>query len=152
MILQRLLFNTKINNSDVDYIVPERSRGVSKEVIFHLYGIHDKITIEREAQHKVLVIKIYHNNSVAFNVLEFMGDMLNKYENIRFSGYCASHKNGAAERTIKTVVTMERNMLMHAQLGCHKDIIYTDIWPMEMDYDVWVYNCIPDIQSVLSAI
>ena len=80
----------------------------------------------------MLVIKIYHNNSGAFNVLEFMEDMLNKYENIRFSGYCASHKNGAAERTTKKVVNMARTMLTHAMIIGLKDTLYNDIFPMVM--------------------
>ena len=41
---------------------------------------------------------------------------------------------------------------MRAALRCPEDTLSTDIWPMAMDYAVWVYNRIPDIQSVLSAI
>ena len=45
-----------------------------------------------------------------------------------------------------------RTMLMHAALRCPEETLSTDIWPMEMDYAVWVYNRTPDMQSVLSAI
>ena len=41
---------------------------------------------------------------------------------------------------------------MHAVLRCPEDTFSTDLWPMVMDYAVWVYNWNPDIQSVLSAI
>ena len=41
---------------------------------------------------------------------------------------------------------------MHAALRCPDDTFSTDLWPMAMDYDVWVYNLIPDMQSGLSAI
>ena len=41
---------------------------------------------------------------------------------------------------------------MHTALKCPEDTISTDILPMVMDYYVWVYNQIPDMQSVLSAI
>ena len=64
----------------------------------------------------------------------------------------ASHQNGSAERSIKTVVTMARTMLMHAALICPEDTLSTDIWPMAMYYAVWVYNRTPDMQSGLSAI
>ena len=47
---------------------------------------------------------------------------------------------------------MARTMLMHAALRCPEDTLSTDLWPMTMDYDVWVYNRTPDMQSVLSAI
>ena len=59
---------------------------------------------------------------------------------------------GAAERAIKTVVTMERAMLMRAALRYPEDTLSTDLWPMAMYYAVWVYNWIPDMQSGLSAI
>ena len=61
-------------------------------------------------------------------------------------------KNGAAERAIKTVVTMARTMLMHAALRRPEDTFSTDICPMAMYYAVWVYNWTPDMQSGLSAI
>ena len=32
------------------------------------------------------------------------------------------------------------------------DVLRINIWPMEMDYAVWVYNRIPDMQSGLPAI
>ena len=47
---------------------------------------------------------------------------------------------------------MSRTMFMHAALRCPEDTLYTDLWPMAMDYDVWVYNRTPDMQSGLSAI
>ena len=40
---------------------------------------------------------------------------------------------------------------MHAALRCPEDTLSTDIWPMVMDYSVWVYNWIPDMHSGLSA-
>ena len=50
------------------------------------------------------------------------------------------------------VFTMARAILIHATLRCPEDTFSTDIWPMAMDYSVWVYNRIPDMQSGLSAI
>ena len=76
-----------------------------------------------------------------------MEELLKKQQKIRFNGAGASHKNGAAERAIKTVVTMSRTMVMHAALRCPEDTFSTDIWPTAMDYAVWVYNRIPDMQS-----
>ena len=71
-----------------------------------------KLTFEREAQSQGVVIKEYHTDDGIFNSSEFMEELLKKQKNIRFSGDGTSHQNGAAERAIKTVVTMERNMLM----------------------------------------
>ena len=71
--------------------------------------------------------------------------MLKNQQNITLSGAGASHQNGAAERAIKTVVTMARTMLMHAELGCPEDILSTDLCQMAINYAVWVYNRTPDM-------
>ena len=111
-----------------------------------------KLTFEREAQSQGVVIKGYHTDNEIFNTSEFMDYLLKKQQKIRFSLAGASHQNGAAESTIKTVVSMAGTMLMHAVLGFPEDIFFTDLWTMAMDYAVWVYNCIPDMQSGLFAI
>ena len=77
---------------------------------------------------------------------------MKKQQNIWLGGAGASHQNGAAECAIKTVVTMESTMFMHAALICPDETFYNDLWPMAMDYAVWVYNQIPDTKSGLSNI
>ena len=47
---------------------------------------------------------------------------------------------------------MASTMLIHAALRYLEDTLSTDLWPMEMDYYVWVYNRIPYILSGFSAI
>ena len=81
-----------------------------------------------------------------------MEDLLKNQQKIRFSGPSNSYQNWAADPTIKTAVTMARTMLMHAALRCPEDSFSTDIWLMEIDYDVWIYNRIPDMHSRLSDI
>ena len=98
------------------------------------------------------MIKGYHTDNGIFNASEFMEEMLKQQQKIKFSGAGASHQNGAAERAIKTVFTMARTMLMYSALRCPEDALSTDIWPMTVDYAVWVYNCTPDMHSGLSAI
>ena len=41
---------------------------------------------------------------------------------------------------------------MHADLIFPDNTFYTDIWLMNMDYSVWIFNWIPDMHSSLSAI
>ena len=84
------------------------------------------------------MIKGYQTDNGVFNCSEFMEDLLKKHQNIKFSGYGASHKNGAADRVINTVVIMSRTMLMHAAIRCPEDTLSTDIWSMAMYYSVWV--------------
>ena len=81
-----------------------------------------------------------------------MEELLKKQQKIMFSGAGASHQNGSVEISIKMLVTMASTMLMHAALRCPDDILSTDLWPMAIDYDIWVYNWIPDIQYGLSTI
>ena len=65
-----------------------------------------------------------------------MEGLLNKQQNIRFSGAGASHQNGAAERAVKTEFNMENIQVMHASLRCPEETLTTDIWTMEIDYAV----------------
>ena len=92
-----------------------------------------------------MVIKVSYTYNGVFNDSEFMKEMLKKQQQISFSGNRASHKNGAEERATKTVVTMERTMLIHVVLRCPEDKFSTDLWPMAMDYAVWVYNRTTDM-------
>ena len=55
-----------------------------------------------------------------------MEDLFNNQQKIRFSGAGASNQNGAEERTINIVVTMESAVLMQAGMICHKDTLSTD--------------------------
>ena len=76
-------------------------------------------------------------------------DLLKNQKKIKFSGAGASHQNGEAECAIKTILTMSRTTLMHADLRCPEYTLYTDLWPIVMDYAVWIYNWIPGMQSGL---
>ena len=57
-----------------------------------------------------------------------MEELLKKHNKKRFSGDGASNQNGATESTIKMVVTMARNILMHAALRCTKDTVSTGFY------------------------
>ena len=111
-----------------------------------------KLTFDRDDKSQGVVIKGYHTDNGIFNSSEFMEELLNNQQKIRFIGSGASHQNGAADCAIEMVVTMASTMLMHAALRCPEDTLSTDLWPMSMDYDVWVYNRTPDIQSGFSDI
>ena len=66
----------------------------------------EKLAFERGVQSQGFIIKGCHTDICISDDSEFMGGLLKKKQNIRFSGAGASHQNGAAERAIKTVVTM----------------------------------------------
>ena len=101
---------------------------INHQVAIHANAtVKEKLTFERETKSLGLVIKGYHTNNGIFNASKFMEELLKKHQKISFSGAGASHQNGTAERSIKTVFTMSRTMLMHAALRCPEDIFYTDL-------------------------
>ena len=114
--------------------------------------VKEKITFYREAQSQGVTTKRWKTANGVFNASYFMETLLKKQQNIRFSGAGASYKNGEAEHVINAVVTMTRTMLMHAALWFFEGTVSTDVWPMEMEYTVWVYNQIPYMQYRLPAI
>ena len=99
-----------------------------------------KITFDREDKSQGVMINVYHTENGIFNNSNFMEELLNNQQKIRFSGASASHQNGASERAIKTVVTMESDMLMQAWMICHKDTFSIDFgqrkWTMLYGYKV----------------
>ena len=114
--------------------------------------VKEKPTFNSEAKSQGVEIKGYHTDNGIFNASYFIEELFKKQQKIRFSGSGASHQNGAAEHAINKVFTKARNMLMHAAIICPEETLSTDILTMTMDYSVWVYNRIPDMQSGLSAI
>ena len=74
-----------------------------------------------------------------------MEELLKNQKKISFSGAGASHKNGAEDRAIKILVTMEIIMLMHAALRSTKDTFSTYLFPMKIYYAVCIYSQIPVI-------
>ena len=89
--------------------------------------IKEKLIFEREDKSQVVVIKGYHTDNGIFNVSEFMDNLLKNQKKIKFSVAGASHQNGEEEHDINTVVTISRNMLMHAELRCPEDIFSIDL-------------------------
>ena len=86
----------------------------------------EKLTFEMEDKSQGVMINIYHTDNGIFNTSKFMEKLLNKQQKISFSGASASHQNGSAERTTKTVVTMESAILIQAWMICHKGKLSID--------------------------
>ena len=67
---------------------------------------------------------------------------------IDYSGVGAQHQNGIAERNIKTIATWARANMLHAAYHWPQ---YATIrlWPMAINYAVWVFNHLPRIDTGL---
>eukprot|EP00980_Cylindrotheca_fusiformis_P019967 scaffold7036_cov69-Cylindrotheca_fusiformis.AAC.1 len=70
-------------------------------------------------------------------------------QGLTVSGVGAHHQNGIAERSIRTVVTKARTMLLHAQLRWPEQTSI-DLWPMAMQHASFLNNVIPKIRDGLS--
>ena len=64
------------------------------------------LTFEGEGKSQGLMINVYHTYNGIINTSNYMEELLNNQQNIRFSGGSSSYQNGEAERNIKTVFTM----------------------------------------------
>ena len=84
------------------------------------------------------MIKGYHTDNDIFRATEFMEELLKNQQKIRFSESGTLHQNGTSEHAIKMLVTMTNTMLMHTDIICLKDTMSNNLFPMSMDYDVWV--------------
>lgn len=63
-------------------------------------------------------------------------------QTITFSGVGAHHQNGIAERAIQTISNMARANMVHATLHW-PDHSFISLWPLVMNYAIWIYNQIP---------
>jgi hypothetical protein len=111
--------------------------------------IKAKIGFEREAFHDGVKIQAYHSDNGVFTSKSFLEELVRTNQTIRFSGAGAGHQGGVAERSIRTIVTMARTMMLHAALR-HGGAIKPEYWPQCMDYAVWLYNNTPRMATGVS--
>ena len=64
-----------------------------------------------------------------------------------FCGVNAHHKNGVAERAIRTVSDCARALMLHAALHWDHEVT-SELWPMTVDYDTYLYNHIPNEKGI----
>ena len=79
-----------------------------------------------------------------------MAHLSSKGKTVTFSGFGTAYQNAVAERAIETVVYMARTMMIHAAMRSPENTITSDLWPMAMEYAVWIYNHLPKSDTGLS--
>eukprot|EP00804_Cyclotella_cryptica_P029108 CCRYP_005282-RA/>CCRYP_005282-RA protein AED:0.23 eAED:0.21 QI:0/0/0/0.75/0/0/4/0/1154 len=104
--------------------------------------IRGKLLLEREAADVGVAIKGYHTDNGVFSSAAFRSHCDDLGQSLRFSGVGAHHQNGVAERAIQTVTNMARANMPHATLHW-PDRSFIDLWPLAMNYAVWVFNKLP---------
>ena len=60
-----------------------------------------------------------------------------------FSGVGAHHQNGVAERSIRTVTSWARTMMLHAVLHWPEHAHALSLWPFALQHALWLWNHFP---------
>ncbi len=68
---------------------------------------------------------------------------------IKFAGSSAHHTNGVAERSIRTIMSIARTMMLHAAVHWG-EMADATLWPMAVDHAVYLFNRVPDPTTGLS--
>jgi hypothetical protein len=87
-------------------------------------------------------VKTYHTDNGVFTSKEFMAELFEKGQGIRYCGVSAHFQNGVAENAIKNVTTRARTMMIHAALRW-PDCTDRDLWPLAMSHAVYLHNVAP---------
>jgi GAG-pre-integrase domain/Zinc knuckle len=118
--------------------------------IFINFHVHQNVQETLEAKYRFekhlfdygLFVQSYHTDNGIFSAKLFINEIENHLQKIRFSGPGAHHQNGIAERSIGTIFSIARTMMIHAAIRW-KDVIEPLLWPMSIEYAVWIYNRMP---------
>ena len=83
------------------------------------------------------------DNSTIFSSAAFAENLLSFRQTSHFAGIGAHHQNGVAERGIQTIMSMAQTVMLHATIrwGSVQSSI---LWPMAVNYVLWVYNHTPN--------
>ena len=111
--------------------------------------IQGKIAFERECHSFGASVKRCRTDNGTFTSRDFMDEIQKQDQHITVSGVGAHHQNGIAERSIRTVVTKARTMLLHAMLRW-PDETTADLWPLAMKHASDLNNITPKINDGLS--
>ena len=109
-----------------------------------------KARFEAEARDSGVIIQAYtSDNGAAFSSADFAKHLTDFKQTTNFAGVGAHHHNGVAERNIQTIMSMARTMMLHAAIRW-PDTADTSLWPMAVDYAVYIHNHLPKRDTGLS--
>ena len=99
--------------------------------------------------HGVLPQKYMSDNATAFTSKSFTEHLKVHHQVISFAGAGAHHHNGHAERSIRTIMSIARTMMLHSAIHW-PDIADPALWPMAVSHAVYLWNHIPSLSTGLS--
>ena len=89
------------------------------------------------------------DNGSAFTSKGYTAHLQQFHQIQRFAGVGAHHHNGIAERSIQTIMSIARTMMLHSATHW-PDMADSSLWPMAVQHAVYLYNNIPNPTTGLS--
>ena len=84
-----------------------------------------------------------------FTSKEFQKHLQQFNQIIHFAGTSAHHHNAIAERHIRTIMSIARTMMLHAAVHW-PDMADAKLWPLAVQYAVYIFNRVPNPDTGLS--
>ena len=106
--------------------------------------LQSKHKFEKVARDCGVIIQDYlSDNGSAYSAAEFAAELTTFKQTTKFAGVSAHHHNGVAERSIQTIMSMARTMMIHAAIRW-PETADTSLWPMAVNYAVYIFNHVPN--------
>ena len=101
--------------------------------------------------HGVIPQSYLSDNGKCFTSKEFSEKLTLFEQIIRFAGVGAHHHNGNAERSIRTIMSIARTMMLHSAIHW-PDVADATIWPMAVAHAVYLHNHMPNMETGLAPV
>ena len=109
-----------------------------------------KISFEHKCRDSGIIPQSYiSDNGSAFTSSGFSEHLKTFQQIIKFAGAGAHHHNGIAERSIRTIMSISRTMMLHSAIHW-PDVADAALWPMAVSHAVYIWNHVPSISTGLS--
>lgn len=109
-----------------------------------------KESYEMSCRDEGVIVKEYLTDSGSAFTSKGFAEHLSQYrQTTSFAGTGAHHQNAIAERAIRTIMSIARTMMLHAAIHW-PEMSDATLWPLAVQYAVFLYNHVPDHTTGLS--
>ena len=115
-----------------------------------LKSSEQKQNFEKMALDYGVIVDSYKAGNGILKTNEYVNHIRKHNQKLSYCGVNTHHKNGVAERAIRTVSECARALMLH--LAVHwKDTITSELWSMAVAYAVHLYNHLPNEKEISPA-
>ena len=90
------------------------------------------------------------DNGKAFTSKDYTEHLSHFHQITKLAGVGAHHQNAIAERSIRTIMSIARTMMMHAAIHW-PDMAQASLWPMAVSHACFLWNHVPNPNTGLSS-